>query len=314
MIALDLTPRDIDALHFERFHHPQPRVRLRIEAVSLKGRGLLHQEICRPTRVTENTSRAYLRRHRGGGLERLKQADWDGPRSELSGHREALEEPFRDNPPRSAARAAAEIERITGLRPGSTPVRRSLRGLGLRSRKRGMIPAKADADEQPGFLRERLRPRLKRARRSRRAVRFGDAAHSVHGASLVLRRAAGARALGPPAVQCPGSDRRDRARVDDGGPRRDGRLRAASQAGGPLCGTAGDVGAGQRPPPGVRSGAVAGRRAGDRVAVPAVVLCPSGGPRLFLGWVVLDDGTADVPIAEDRPGRGSGSGRRIGRR
>lgn len=184
MLTIDFTPQDIDALHHERFHHPHPRVQLKMEAVYLKSQGLPHQEICRLTRVTENTLRAYLRQYQEGGIERLKQTEWDGPSSELSAHREALEEHFRHNPPRSTAQAAADIERITGIRRGLTQVRKFLRGMGLKFRKLGMIPAKADAAGQRKFLDERLWPRLRQARRLRRVVCFVDAAHFVHGTFL----------------------------------------------------------------------------------------------------------------------------------
>jgi transposase len=86
-----------------------------MEAVYLKSQGLLQLDICRLTRISENTLRAYLRQYQEGGIERLKRTDWDGPSSQLSDYREALEEHFRNNPPRSTAQAAAEIERITGL-------------------------------------------------------------------------------------------------------------------------------------------------------------------------------------------------------
>ena len=56
--------------------------------------------------------------------------------------------------------------------------------MGLEFRKLGMIPAKADADEQAKFLDEELRPRLQQARRLRRVICFVDAAHFVHGAFL----------------------------------------------------------------------------------------------------------------------------------
>jgi transposase len=184
MIHIDFTPQDIDALHFGRFHHPHPRVQLRLEAVYLKSQGLPHQEICRLTRISENTLRTYLRQYQVGGIERLKQADWTGPTSELADHRGALEEHFRKNPPRTTAQAASDIERITGIRRGLTQVRRFLRGMGLKFRKLGMIPAKADPAEQREFLDGRLWPRLKQARRLRRVVCFVDAAHFVHGPFL----------------------------------------------------------------------------------------------------------------------------------
>jgi transposase len=184
MIPIDFTPEDIDALHHERFHHPHPRVQEKMEAVYLKSQGLLHKEICRLTRISENTLRSYLRQFQEGGIERLKRLDFAKPTSEMAEHREALEEYFRKNPPRSTGQAAADIERITGLRRGLTQVRKFLTGMGLKFRKLGMIPAKADADVQREFLDEKLRPRLRQARRLRRVVCFVDAAHFVHGPYL----------------------------------------------------------------------------------------------------------------------------------
>jgi transposase len=184
MISIDFTPEDIDALHHERFHHPHPRVQEKMEAVYLKSQGLLHKEICRLSRISENTLRSYLRQFEEGGIERLKRLDFVRPRSELVAHRETLEDYFRKNPPRSTGQAAADIERLTGIRRGRTQVRKFLTGMGMKCRKLGMIPAKADADEQRDFLDGRLWPRLRQAERLRRVVCFVDAAHFVHGPFL----------------------------------------------------------------------------------------------------------------------------------
>ena len=184
MIRIDFTPLQIDALHHERFHHPHPRVQEKMEAVYLKAQGLPHKDICRLSRITENTLRTYLRQFQDGGVERLKRLDFAVPTSEMADHREALEDHFRKNPPRSAAQAADDIERLTGLRRGPTQVRKFLAGMGMKLRKMGLIPAKADADEQAAYLRGKLWPRLKQARRLRRVVCFVDAAHFVHGPYL----------------------------------------------------------------------------------------------------------------------------------
>jgi transposase len=181
MIPTDFTPEDIDALRHERFHHPHPRVQEKMEAVHLKSQGLLHKDVCRLSRISESTLRSCLGRFREGGVERLKRLDFPVPRSETADHREELEDYFRKNPPRSTGEAAAAIERITGIRRGPTRVRKFLTGMGLKCRKPGMIPAKADADVQRKFLGETLRPRLRQARRLRRVVCFVDAAHLVHG-------------------------------------------------------------------------------------------------------------------------------------
>src|SRR5438874_13838357 len=101
MLTIDFTPQDVDALHHERFHHPHPRVQLKMEAVYLKSQGLPHWDICRLARISENTLRTYLRQYQDGGVERLKRTDWDGPQGELSDRRDPLGEHFRKNPPRS---------------------------------------------------------------------------------------------------------------------------------------------------------------------------------------------------------------------
>src|ERR1044071_7925982 len=116
MIHIAFTPEQIDALHHQRFHHPHPRVQLKMEAVYLKSQGLAHHDICRLTRISENTLRSYLRQYQEGGVERLKQTDWDGPSSELADHRQVIEEHSRATPPRSTAQAAADIERLTGIK------------------------------------------------------------------------------------------------------------------------------------------------------------------------------------------------------
>src|SRR6476620_6583323 len=122
-----------------------------MEAVSLKSQGLLHKDICRLSRISENTLRSYLGQFREGGVERLKRLDFAVPRRAMADHREELEDYFRKHPPRSTGEAAA-IERLTGIRRGPTQVRKFLTGMGLKCRKLGMIPAKADADVQREFL------------------------------------------------------------------------------------------------------------------------------------------------------------------
>jgi transposase len=184
MLHIEFTPEQVETLHHARFHHPHPRVQLKMEAVYLKSQGLPHHEICRLVRISENTLRTYLRQFQESGIERLKRIDWAGTEGELDEHRRALEDDFREHPPRSTGEVAAAIERITGIRRGLTQVRKFLKGMGLKFRKLGMIPAQADADEQAKFLDQELWPRRRQARRLRRVVCFVDAAHFVHGPFL----------------------------------------------------------------------------------------------------------------------------------
>src|SRR5262249_26233836 len=89
-------------------------------------------------------------------------------------------------PVRSAKQARAILEKRTGIRWSLSQVRHFLKDeLGLRWCKTGAIPVppkktvEEHAREQATFLRERLGPRLKQARRGRRQVYFVDAAHFV---------------------------------------------------------------------------------------------------------------------------------------
>ena len=55
LIKLTFTTEEIEQLHYERFHHPHPRVQRKMEALYLKSQGYAHWEIAQLIRVTEPT-------------------------------------------------------------------------------------------------------------------------------------------------------------------------------------------------------------------------------------------------------------------
>ena len=114
MIQIEFTPEELDALHFERYHHPEPKVQKRMEAVYLKGFGLEPGEICRICRITEPTLVSYLKRYQEGGIEALKHFEYAGQPSELNQHGASLESYFREHPPRSVAEAQSAIQKKRG--------------------------------------------------------------------------------------------------------------------------------------------------------------------------------------------------------
>ncbi|QZZ21385.1 helix-turn-helix domain-containing protein [Leptothermofonsia sichuanensis E412] len=59
MIQLSFSAEEIEQLHYERFHHPHPRVQQKMEALYLKSQGYSHQEITRLLRVTKPTLLSY---------------------------------------------------------------------------------------------------------------------------------------------------------------------------------------------------------------------------------------------------------------
>lgn len=85
------------------------------------------------------------------GIERLKEIKFYCPQSDLLNHKDTLEEYFRKNPPSTISEATAKIEELTGIKRGPTQVRKFLKSIGMRRLKVGMIPSKADPDEQETF-------------------------------------------------------------------------------------------------------------------------------------------------------------------
>jgi len=176
---MHFTEGEIEALHYERFHHPDPRVQQRCEIVYLKALDFSHQDIGRIARVSQPTVRRYLEDYQAGGLDRLKEVHVYRPTSELDDHRPTLEEEFQARPPKTINEATERIEQLTGLRRSPTQVRTFLKGLGLKRLKVGHIPAKADPAQQAEFLEHQLQPRLDEAQQGKRHVFFVDAAHFV---------------------------------------------------------------------------------------------------------------------------------------
>ena len=94
MVQIEFTEEERRALHYERFHHPHPRVQQKMEALWLKSHNLPHAQIAELVQISEETLRAYLRAYQEGGIEKLKTLSWYGPESELARHEGTLKEFF----------------------------------------------------------------------------------------------------------------------------------------------------------------------------------------------------------------------------
>ena len=82
MIRIAFTAEAIAQLHYERYHHPHPRVQQRMEALLLKAKGLPHATIADCVGVCENTLRSYFMAYQDGGIAALKQIHFYQPTSE----------------------------------------------------------------------------------------------------------------------------------------------------------------------------------------------------------------------------------------
>jgi transposase len=151
MLQLEFSEPDQQALNYERYHHPHPRVQQRMEALWLKSQGVPHHQIARLCRISGNTLRAYLKRYQAGGVEALKHVSFHRPQSALQAHRETLEAHLREHPPQTVNEAIVVLETLTGIRRSPTQVRLFLKQLGLKCLKVGLLPAKADPETQEEY-------------------------------------------------------------------------------------------------------------------------------------------------------------------
>jgi transposase len=151
MLHLTFSATDIEQLHYERFHHPHPRVQRKMEALYLKSQGFAHREIAQMIRVSEPTVLSYLRAYQAGGIEQLKELTFYRPESKLKSHQDSLAAYFRAHPPQSLAQAASKIAELTGIERSREQVRHFLKGMGMSCRRVGVIPAKADPAAQEEF-------------------------------------------------------------------------------------------------------------------------------------------------------------------
>ena len=186
MDKMEFTTAEREALHYWRFHHPHPRVQRKMEALYLKSQGLAPEAISRLCAISKPTLYRYFHAYREGGIAKLQEVPFHRRQGQLAAYRTSIEADLRQRPPASVAEAAARIAALTGLQRGPTQVRQFLKSLGMKPRKVGQIPAKADVAAQEAFKTEQLEPRLEEAKSGQRVVFFMDAAHFVFAPFLGL--------------------------------------------------------------------------------------------------------------------------------
>lgn len=144
MIKLNISKKQKEQLHYERYNHPHPHVQKKMEVLYLKSTNKLsHELICEIARVTPNTLRSYLKQFKRGGVEKLKEINFYQPERELKEHTNTIEKYLREHPPSTIAEASCMIEKLTGVKRGLTQTGIFIKSLGVKLRKVGTIPAKA---------------------------------------------------------------------------------------------------------------------------------------------------------------------------
>jgi transposase len=175
----EFSAQDRKIIENARLCDPSPVIRKRMSILWYKLLGYPHYEIARLSSASGNTITATIRSYQDGGLDKVMKRRPYRPQSELQDHRHLLKNHFSTRPPGSLKDAASEIEKLTGIKRSLGSVRTFLLSIGMYRRKVGMVPGKADPDEQEAFINNKLQPILDKAIAGERHVYFVDAAHFV---------------------------------------------------------------------------------------------------------------------------------------
>jgi len=151
MIEIKFTEKEKDTLNFERYNHPHPRVQRKMEALWLKSQGESHKRIAQLTGISINIVTRYIKEYQSGGIEKLKEINFHGPKSQLDEYATTIENYFKEHPPATVKEAMAKIEELTGYKRSEVQIWKFLKRIGLKCRKVGMIPSKVDLEKQENF-------------------------------------------------------------------------------------------------------------------------------------------------------------------
>lgn len=151
MIRREYTDEEKQTFHHLRFHHPEPRVRDRFEVLWLHAHQKSFPEIAVLAKVSEASARKYFRLYEKGGIALVEAIDAYRPKSAFEKHREEIIGDFKKRPPASSKEAAARIKNLTGVDRKPRAVENFMKSIGMKFRKVGAVPGKADPDVQEEF-------------------------------------------------------------------------------------------------------------------------------------------------------------------
>lgn len=179
MLQIKFSNAEIQRLNYERYYYPCPHVQKRIQAVYFKTFGMTNKEIGALIGLNREIVGDWIRAYQDGGFETLCKFNYGTNKSELENHAGSILSSFTQHPPMSANEAKARIEELTGISRSPSQVRNFMKRHGLRYLQTGHIPAKADAEKQQQWVKEKLEPAIKEAEKGECHLLFMDAAHFI---------------------------------------------------------------------------------------------------------------------------------------
>src|SRR3989442_15914623 len=103
MIRISFSEADLEALRYWRFHHPDPRVQVRMEALYLRSQGEANHDILQLCDISKASFHRYLTAYVTGGNGQLPQFKPTRPPHPPHHHWTTLNARYRQAPPATRA-------------------------------------------------------------------------------------------------------------------------------------------------------------------------------------------------------------------
>jgi transposase len=172
MLTLQINEADLSVLTYEKYLYPCLLVQRRMEVIHLRAlTRLTNQQIAQLAGVHPDTVTDYVRCYNQQGLAGLKAVGYQGPSSSLDAYRERLQESFQPQPPISSNQAVGRIKELTGIERSPTQVRQWMKKIGMKYRKTGQVPAKANPAQQQKWLTDTFTPMIQQVKEGKAHLR-----------------------------------------------------------------------------------------------------------------------------------------------
>ena len=148
-----LTDQELDDLEFEHRHTTDKRYADRVKTVYLLGKGWSVTKISEALLIDRETVRNHFKRYRKGGLTTLQRNDAGGSDAALTEEqRQALDQHLRACLYLTAKEIAHYVEQTWQVTYSESGMTQLLHRLGYVYKKPKLIPGKANAGQQRGFV------------------------------------------------------------------------------------------------------------------------------------------------------------------
>ena len=151
MLRTNYTAEDQQTFEQLRYSYPDERIMRRFEILWLHACGKTAPEIASLVRRDPRTVRTVLKNFQKSDIKLVTTIEFNHPTSDLEIHRTSLIEEFTLRSPSSVKEAAFRIKKLHDIDRSPERVRVFLKNIGLKYRKVGAIPAKADLEKQDDF-------------------------------------------------------------------------------------------------------------------------------------------------------------------